>query len=96
MELIQIVWVVISAAVFAVSGYLKSVGEKPDPVKFLSTLIIGAIIGLIFSFMGAPVTEEAIMTMLVTYIGAVVVVENMIKAVIRRWEAWKAKRGLSN
>ena len=87
MELMQIVWVVISAAIFAVSGYLKSVGEKPDPVKFLSTLIIGAIIGLIFSFTGAPVTEEAISVILVTYIGAVVVVENAIKAIVRRWKA---------
>ena len=87
MELMQIVWVVISAAIFAVSGYLKSVGEKPDPVKFLSTLIIGAFIGLIFSFTGAPVTEEAISVILVTYIGAVVVVENAIKAIVRRWKA---------
>jgi len=91
MDIMQLVWVVVSAAVFAVSGYLKSVGEKPDPVKLAATMLVGALVGLAFTFTGAPVSEEAVGAMLLTYVGAVVLIEYWLKAIVRRVQAWCKK-----
>ena len=83
---ITILIAVLAAAIFASAGYLKSSGtEDFDATKFSATVLVGAIIGAIMYFGGVPVTEAGVLEQLAAYAGIVAVVENILKAIIRRF-----------
>ena len=83
---ITIVVAILAAIIFAASGYLKSVGtEDFDTPKFAATVLVGAVVGAIMYASGLPVTEAGVLEQLAAYAGIVVVVENILKAILRRF-----------
>jgi len=79
-----IIYAVVAAIVFALSGYLKSAkDEEFDATKFIATVLVGALVGVVLYVKGAAITEEAVATQFAAYAGIVVIVENVIKAVMR-------------
>ena len=47
----------VSAALYALVGYLKTVDEEIDVVKAVSTMVIGAVVGLVMMASGIDVTQ---------------------------------------
>jgi len=79
-----IIYAVVAAIVFALSGYLKSAkDEEFDATKFAATILVGALVGVVLYVKGAPITEEAVATQFAAYAGIVVILENALKAVVR-------------
>ena len=75
----------VSAAIYALVGYLKSVEEKPDMLKAVSTMIVGAVVGLVMAASGIDVTSINVMEQMAMYAGFVCIIENGIKAIYRRY-----------
>ena len=84
MDLAQIGIGVLSGCVIAAAGYFKSRedGALPqfEPVKFIKTAALGAIVGGGTAATGA---SPDVITGFVGYIGGTVLIENIAKAVIR-------------
>ena len=79
-----IIFAIVAAIVFAASGYLKSAkDEEFDVTKFATTVLVGALVGVVLYVKGATITEEAVATQFAAYAGIVVIVENALKAVMR-------------
>ena len=79
-----IIFSVVAAIVFAMSGYLKSAkDEEFDVTKFATTVLVGALVGVVLYVKGAAITEEAVATQFAAYAGIVVIVENALKAAMR-------------
>jgi len=90
--LVQVGVGIMSGFFVAGAGYLKSydsvgVKEKIDGIKFLKTVILGAIVGGSASVTG--MTPEAIMA-LPAYVGITAIVENGLKAIYRK--IWGVER----
>lgn len=84
-ELITVGYAVLAAIIYAVFGYLKSTTQEGfQPVKFISTIAIGAIIGIVFAFGGLEVTQEAVAIQLAAYAGMTAVIEDIVKSIWRR------------
>ena len=75
---------VLSAALYALLGYEKSVGEKIDLTKAGATMILGGIIGALMVASGIEVTQISVMGQVVMYTGTICVIENFFKAIARR------------
>jgi len=83
---VTILIAIIAAAIFAASGYLKSVGtENFEPTKFAATVLVGIVVGAVMYVSGSPVTEANVATQIGTYAGVIAVVENVLKAILRRF-----------
>ena len=79
-----IIFAIVAAIVFALSGYLKSAkDEEFDVTKFATTVLVGALVGVVLYVKGAAITEEAVATQFAAYAGIVVIVENALKSVMR-------------
>jgi len=79
-----IIYAVVAAIVFALSGYLKSAkDEEFDATKFAATILVGALVGVVLYVKGAAITEEAVATQFAAYAGIVVILENALKTVVR-------------
>jgi len=96
MEPITFVLAVFAAMIYALLGYLKSVDpegtpEEMDWPKIAATMVLGVLIGFGLAVMDIPVTAETVAVQMLSYTGVLYLVEAIIKAVIRRWQAWKAK-----
>lgn len=76
---------IIVAFLYGMSGYLKSTEpEDFEPVKFIISLVIALITSLVMYEMGIGYTEAAhIVTNLCVTTGAVVLLENWLKVLIR-------------
>jgi len=83
---VTILIAMVAAAVFAVSGYLKSVKTEDFEIrKFVPTIAVGAILGAITYAIGSPVTELGVMEQVAAYIGMIVLLENVLKALLRHF-----------
>ena len=79
-----IIFAIVAAIVFAASGYLKSAkDEEFDVTKFGATILVGALVGVVLYVKGAAITESSVTEQFAAYAGIVVIVENVIKAVMR-------------
>lgn len=77
-----------AAAMYAGSQFAKKNLNPANPqefdlVKFISTIAVGAVIGGISGYYGVVPTDTTIELQLVTYAGAIAIVENVSKAIIR-------------
>lgn len=82
-----IVFAIVAAIVFALSGYLKSAKDEGfDVTKFAATILVGALVGVALYVKGAAITEEAVATQFAAYAGIVAIVENALKALFRWFE----------
>ncbi len=83
---VTILIAILAAVIFAASGYLKSAGtENFEIPKFVATLVVGAIVGAVIYASGSPVTESSVVEQLAVYAGVIAVVENVIKAILKRF-----------
>ena len=83
---VTILIAIIAAAVFAASGYLKSSNfENFEVTKFAATIIVGMAVGAIMYVSGLEITETNVMAQLAAYTGVIVVVENILKGILRRF-----------
>ena len=83
---VTILIAILAAIIFAASGYLKSAGtENFEPTKFAATVLVGTVVGAVMYVSGSPVTEANVATQIGIYAGIVAVVENALKAILRRF-----------
>jgi len=81
---ITIAVAILAAIIFAASGYFKSVGtENFEIPKFVATIAVGAVVGAVMYVGGGSITELTVTEQLAAYAGIVVLVENIIKAILR-------------
>jgi len=74
----------IYSLVFYAKHHLNEVVSEPfEPTKLGATLIIGAIIGVIFHVGNVPITAASVEIQLFAYAGFVGVVESVLKAIYR-------------
>jgi len=83
---VTILIAIVAAAIFAASGYLKSAGtENFEATKFAATVLVGIVVGAVMYASGSPVTESSVAAQLGMYAGVIAVVENVLKAILRRF-----------
>lgn len=83
LDIIENVAVGVSLGILVgVSGYLKNVGEKFKSRKLMKTVAVGAVVGGIASVLNVSYSQAE--AWLATA-GVIVVVENVVKSVWRRW-----------
>ena len=85
---ITVAYAILSALIYSVIFYGKHhfKPDKPetfDPVKLGATLVIGAIIGIVFYIGSVPITAEAVEIQLFAYAGIVALAETILKIVWR-------------
>jgi len=74
------------SVIYVILGVAKSVGEEFNPVKAVSTVLLGLLIGVVMYLSGQPVTQAGVAEQLAVYGGLLYVIENLIKAFKRRLE----------
>jgi hypothetical protein len=76
---------IIGAIGYSVAAYFRDTPlEVFNPTKFLSTVLVGAVIGIISVQTASPLTEQWVGVQLIAYAGMTSVIENAIKAIWRR------------
>jgi len=81
-----VIWeAVLAAILYSLVFYAKKLGkgEKFDPYRFASTLIIGAVVGALMQAQGVPVEQMTFEQRLAMYAGAIALTESVLKAVVR-------------
>ena len=76
----------VAGFVYAGSHYLHK-NQSFDPVKFLSTVLTGAVIGIVLEFLGYALTEEAIAVQLGAYTALTAYIENTLKIIFKGKES---------
>lgn len=76
----QIIIAIAAAIIYGLAGYFKSSGETFDKEKFLTTVVIGLVVGIIQVYVG--VSYEAAYTLALS-VGIIAMVENIMKAIYR-------------
>ena len=79
---------VLAAIVYAGTEFIKKYLDPEHPetfnyVKFVATLIIGAVIGVAAGYEGTIPTQLSITEQLALYAGSVVVLENVLKIIYK-------------
>jgi len=79
---------VFSAIVYSLTMYVKKHlnSENPqdfDTAKFVTTVIWGAIVGVVLQMSGLPITEQNVEEQFAAYTGLIALTENIVKAIIR-------------
>lgn len=91
MDWIVVIATILSAAAYGIIFWWKARQTQTppppfDPYKFVSTLIVALIIGLIAAFSGQTLTEELFLLQIGSYAGYVAMIETILKALIpNRW-----------
>ena len=85
-------WTVVIATMFSAAAYglifwwkARQTQEPPPPFdlyKFVSTLIVALIIGVISAFSGVTFTEEYFLLQMGAYAGYVAMIETILKALL--------------
>jgi len=86
MDLSTVLYAFVAAVFYAGSFYLKNrqqTGEAFDPGKFAATLILAVVIALVAILTGNPLTEEDLITQLISYAGIISILESWIKLLFR-------------
>ena len=75
----------IGAVGYSIAAYFRDTPlEVFNPTKFLSTVLVGAFIGIVAVQTASPLTEMWVGAQLVAYAGLTSVIENVIKGIWRR------------
>jgi len=85
---VTIGYAILAAAIYSVIFYAKhhfkpGEPESFNPAKLGATVIIGAIIGIVFYVGGLPPTAEAVEIQLGAYAGIVALTETILKLIYR-------------
>jgi hypothetical protein len=85
-----------AALMYSLIFYLKKYDleekEEFNKWKFISTLSVGAVVGVGSAFAGYDITYTNIEAKLVAYAGAIAAVESVLKMAYRRYKKIKRKR----
>jgi hypothetical protein len=85
MNYVEYIYPIVGATIYAVAAYFRETPlEKFDPIKFGSTIAVGALIGVVAVNSGIPITEQWVGTQIVAYAGVTAIVENVLKSIFRR------------
>jgi hypothetical protein len=90
-DIATLVLVLLAALVYALSGFFKNAGEKPDLIKMGATIVVGLIYGVYVLYIGISPTPEGWVAFLASAGFAVVIIENVLKGIARRffgYEEW--------
>jgi len=80
-----IVYAIIASVIYGLAGYLKNAPQEDfDVARFLSTFVVAVLIGSICYVTGVPITEAKVTEQLAAYTGLIVLVQQLIKALMRR------------
>jgi len=80
-----IIYAIIASVIYGLAGYLKNAPQEDfDVAKFLSTFVVAVLIGSICYVTGVPITEANVTEQLAAYTGLIVLVQQLIKALMRR------------
>lgn len=88
MDVFPILYSVGIAVVYSLLVYAKNISSEPekfDWTKFLVTVILGAFVGATLSLSGNPITKESVETQVVAYGFLTVLIENVLKTILRRF-----------
>lgn len=80
MEWEIIVSALTAGLVYALTGYFKSAGEAWDSLKFIRTVIIGVIVGVVILGFDMEVSEAHAF---IIGLGVVPIIDNILKAILR-------------
>jgi len=83
--LLALWWAIVAGVIYALSGFFKREETKEtfSGEKFLTTAIVGVIAGFVSFYMN--VTIEQAFALVAADVGFVVIIENVVKAIWRRW-----------
>jgi hypothetical protein len=83
----QLIIPVLAATIYAAAGFMqKSQSDQTfDQIKFLSTVLLGLALGVISIFAGWQVTMETIGQQVIAYGGFIVIIERVIKTLLK-WQ----------
>lgn len=85
----QVILSAIAAAVYSFVFFAKAKAKDPEepfnPFKLAATIVVGVIVGVIYSVMGVDFTQQDISTQLTAYAGTVAVLESIMKAIWRQY-----------
>jgi drug/metabolite transporter (DMT)-like permease len=84
-DIVTLVLILIAALVYSLSGYFKNQGQTFDLVKFLVAIVLGFVYGVFALFLGVQPTEADYGIFIATYGFIVVITENVIKGILRRF-----------
>ena len=85
MSMEAILYAIIASVIYGLAGYLKNAPQEDfDVAKFLSTLLVAVLVGGICYITGVPISEANITEQLMAYTGLIVLIQQMIKALMRR------------
>jgi len=93
MDIVTVLWALVASVIYAGSFYLKNretAGEGFDAAKFLATLLVGLIVGVVSGITNSPLTEQTVWEQLMAYAGLVVFLETWIKTLVRGWKEGSA------
>lgn len=77
----QLLYSIAAAVVYGLAGYFKSSGESFDKKKFLTTVAIGVVVGIIMAY--CKLSYEGAYNFALSA-GIIAIVENVLKAIWRR------------
>ena len=78
---------IVYGGTFFIKAYMTADPKPPfDRYKFMATLVVAAIIGVIAAFSGATLNEAEILTQHGQYAGYTAIVETLLKAIVGK--AW--------
>lgn len=88
-----IIVAIIAAASYAATQYLKRIPtdhpEAFDKTKFLATVTLGALIGMVSALNGVIPDQTNVELQLILYAGATVIIENVIKIIYEMLKKYK-------
>jgi len=84
----NILLAVIAGIMYSGTMYLKKSLNADNPqdfdvIKFISTVFVGAFVGIVLTYTGSPVSEQTILTQLGAYAGIIAITENLLKTILR-------------
>jgi len=76
---------IVAGIVYSVTMYAKKAqaGQTFDPLKFVSTVLVGILVALSIELSGAPLNELTWQQQFFMYAGLIPIVENLLKTVFR-------------
>ena len=93
-----IVLAIIAAIMYAGTQFIKKNMDPENPQafdggKFGATIVIGAVVGLVFGYSGLIPSESMVVEQLVAYAGLTAIIENVLKIAIRWYKGTAVNAG---
>mgnify|MGYP000279970992 CR=1 FL=1 len=76
---------ILTAILYSMTFYVSKFfdGQEFDMFKFLSTLLIGILVGATFMYTGQPLTRETFLTVMAQQMMVIILVEKILKTIYK-------------